>query len=316
MQGKSYSFSCLICGNKDKYTPVQETILGDQKGEMIAVECGECAHTQLFPPQYDVAFYESDGQVNNVVKHYGTPQKTLFDHSFIEARRRRERFGDRGIRLSENMKLLDIGGGYGFFGGEMARSFPNAEITVLEPSQTRTEIGAVQMAENGIRPPQFQVGVLDQDFADRNRGVFDIVTMWHVLEHVPDPVGLLNLAMQIVKPDGALCVEVPNLHDDTIMLSEAFRNRSFMEEHVSYFSPATLRSTALRADRDAAVELYGYQRYGIFNYFHWIHFNKPQGASPDLFEGQDRFWLEAHWRTEKEHRLTSDALFMVMRHPA
>lgn len=60
------------------------------------------------------------------------------------------------------------------------------------------------------------------------------------------------------------------------------------------------------------VFIRGYQRYGIFNYFHWIHFKKPQGANPDLFEGQDRWWLEASWRASREESMTSDALFMSL----
>jgi 2-polyprenyl-3-methyl-5-hydroxy-6-metoxy-1,4-benzoquinol methylase len=280
---------------------------------MIAVICKSCGHTQLYPQEYDVAFYEEDGQVNNVVKHYGTPQKTVFDHSFVEAKRRRLRFGDKGVKLSEEMRLLDIGGGYGFFGGEMTRAYPQAEITVLEPSRIRTEIGAAQMVENGMVPPCFEVGILDQPYADAYAGHFDVVTLWHVLEHVLDPVELIRLTLQIVKPTGSVCIEVPNLCDDTISLSPAFRDRSFMQEHISYFTPATLVDVAKRADPQATGEVHGYQRYGIFNWFHWIHFNKPQGASPDLFQGEDRFWLEAHWRAEKERSLTSDALFMVLR---
>lgn len=307
------TFNCVICGNTNAGKTIHDKVFGDDRGEMTAVECGSCSHIQLHPPEYDVAFYEADGQVNNVVKHYGTPQQTVFDHSFVEARRRRLRFAERGVATPDKMRLLDIGGGYGFFGGEMARAFPDADITVLEPSQQRTEIGAAQMAENGIAAPRFEVGILDQAFADRHRETFDVVTMWHVLEHVPDPVGLLALAMQIIKPDGALCIEVPNVNDDTITLSEAFKARSFMQEHISYFMPETLDGTARRAAPNASVKVMGYQRYGIFNYFHWIHFNKPQGASPDLFEGDDRFWLEKHWRAEKERTLTSDALFMVMR---
>ena len=56
----------------------------------------------------------------------------------------------------------------------------------------------------------------------------------------------------------------------------------------------------------------GYQRYGIFNYFHWIQFNAPQGAKPDLFE-RDRWWLETTWRTAREAARTSDALLLIVR---
>jgi len=310
---QSVAFRCLICHGAGPYESVQRSIFGDTHGKMIAVKCEACSHTQLFPPEYDVSFYGTDGQINNVIKNYGTLQKTVFDHSFVEAKRRRLRFDDKGIKMTEKMCLLDIGGGYGFFGGEMARAYPQAEITVLEPSQVRTETGMAQMIENGMIPPCFKVGILDQSYVNAHLDRFDVVTLWHVLEHVPDPVQLIRLTLQIIKPTGTVCIEVPNLCDDTISLSSAFRDRSFMQEHVSYFTPATLVDAAKRANPKIDAEIHGYQRYGMFNWFHWIYFNRPQGAEPDIFRGEDRSWLETYWRTEKEHRLTSDALFMILR---
>jgi hypothetical protein len=86
-----------------------------------------------------------------------------------------------------------------------------------------------------------------------------------------------------------------------------------MVEHISYFSPHLLRVVAGRTAPGAQVSVFGYQRYGIFNYIHWIRHNAPQGADPDLFEGTDRMWIEGTWRHAREATLTSDALFMTVR---
>lgn len=85
-----------------------------------------------------------------------------------------------------------------------------------------------------------------------------------------------------------------------------------MIEHISYFSRHTLETVAMMASPEARVEISGYQRYGILNYFHWISFNSPQGANPDLFDGQDRWWLESSWRAARVAAMTSDALFMTI----
>jgi len=124
----------------------------------------------------------------------------------------------------------------------------------------------------------------------------------------------MGMLCKLVKPDGGMvCVEVPNSEDELKDLSEAFRNRWFMVEHVSYFSPHTLRLAAREKTDFSSVEVHGYQRYGIFNYMNWIDKNSPQGADPDLFSGNDRWWLEKSWRACREASLTSDALFMVCR---
>ncbi|MFA5593565.1 MAG: class I SAM-dependent methyltransferase [Micavibrio sp.] len=318
------NINCVLCNAEGPASPVAHQVKGDPHGKLRVVACANCGHTQLNPPQYDLEFYDEDGQVENVKKFYGTPSEVIYRHAFIEARRRTERFVTSGPPLDGDMadgarkKILDVGGGYGFFGAHVVQQHPCADVVVLEPSARRLEMGREKMHENGVLPDvgaerlDLRIGLLDDDFARAHAGRFDLVTLWHVLEHVPDPVGLLRLASQVVKPGGTVCVEVPNLNDDLMRRSPAFRDRWFMVEHISYFSPAILAMAAKRALPGAEVEVYGYQRYGLFNYMHWISFNAPQGANPDMFEGKDRWWLEASWRATREQTLCSDAIYMTM----
>jgi 2-polyprenyl-3-methyl-5-hydroxy-6-metoxy-1,4-benzoquinol methylase len=311
-------FDCVLCHSESPPLHVTDSISGDRAQRLRAVQCLACGHVQLSPPEYDLGFYEEDGQVSAVVSSYGTPMEKVFEHSWIEARRRVKRFADRGIDLSAFgtvPRVLDVGGGYGFFAAEFKRQLPCADVTVLEPSAMRIELGREQLRRDADLAimPDFRVGLLDQAFVEANRHAFDLVTMWHVLEHVPDPVGLMKLAMAVLRPKaGRFCIEVPNLNAELMALSPAFRKRHFMMEHISYFNEVTLEATARRAVPEAEVKVFGYQRYGIFNAAHWIEFNKPQGANPDLFPGCDRWWLEATWRRAKEETRTSDALFMIV----
>lgn len=311
-------FECVLCKSSGNALRIASAVKGDPSGTLSAVRCPTCGHVQLYPPEYDLSFYEQDGQVANVVSGYGTAMEKLFEHSWIEARRRVDRFAKHGIDVlarGADLRLLDVGGGYGLFAAEMLRRVPGAQVTVLEPSTTRIEIGRAQIAANGDPSimPFFEPVLLDERYVEAHAGTFDLVTMWHVLEHLPDPIGLLRLAMRLLRPGtGKLCVEVPNFADDLMDLSPAYRARHFMAEHVSYFSPTALEATARWADPDAIVAVHGYQRYGIYNYFHWAHFNSPQGANPDMFPGADRWWLETAWRAAKESTRTSDALFMTI----
>jgi 2-polyprenyl-3-methyl-5-hydroxy-6-metoxy-1,4-benzoquinol methylase len=313
------SFRCILCASEDGPRIVQRAIKGDDSGEMKAVECTGCGHVQLLPTAYDLRLYQEDGQTGFVLGRYGTPMETLFDHSVIEARRRVARFAGHGepLRRADGrpLRLLDVGGGYGFFGSVMAAAHPNAEISILEPSEERARIGCSHLSERrdpAFPSPAFEIGLLDDDYVRRRRASVDIVTLWHVLEHVDDPIDLMQRAAMLLRPGGSLWIEVPNLDDELMRLSPAYRERSFMREHLSYFSAAALERIAHRLFPGAAVEVSGYQRYGIFNYFHWIHFNAPQGAAPDLWE-RDRWWLETSWRTAREAARTSDALLLVVR---
>jgi 2-polyprenyl-3-methyl-5-hydroxy-6-metoxy-1,4-benzoquinol methylase len=310
---------CVICDAVEPtFDVVSDYVKGDPSGVLTTVRCPSCSHVQLHPPIYDLSLYERDGQVASVIAGYGTPISKLLEHSWVEARRRADRFGEHGHDLAaigSDLNLLDVGGGYGLFGSEVLRRNPAARVTVMEPSTMRVEIGRTEIARSDApwAMPVFEVALLDDEFAKVHEGSFDVVTMWHVVEHVPSPVSLLRLALRLLRPGtGRLCIEVPNFADDLLGLSPAYLQRHFMAEHISYFTPATLEAVARRAAPRADVTLYGHQRYGIYNYFHWAHFNEPQGASPDMFPGKDRWWLETEWRTTKENALTSDALYMVV----
>jgi SAM-dependent methyltransferase len=67
---------------------------------------------------------------------------------------------------------------------------------------------------------------------------FDLISMAHVLEHLPDPVGYLaNLRETLLAPGGALLLEVPNL----------YAHDSFETAHLLSFSPRTLAATVEQA---------------------------------------------------------------------
>lgn len=313
-------FRCLLCGSTDRPHCVQEAITGDASGILRAVQCLTCAHVQLSPPSYDLGLYEQDGQIGFVTSHYGTPIETLFAHSAIEAKRRVARFAEQGEPIrstgTAQARMLDIGGGYGFFGSAMTALRPDVETVVLEPSAARADTGRRYFEERGdpaFPVPRFEVGLLDPAFVERHREQFDIVTLWHVLEHVEDPLALMTDAGALLRPgSGSLWIEVPNAEDELLHLSPAYRRRSFMREHLSYFSAATLERMARRLFPGAEIAVTGYQRYGLFNYTHWIEHNAPQGAKPDLWE-RDRWWLEANWRSAREAARTSDALLLIIR---
>jgi len=81
---------------------------------------------------------------------------------------------------------------------------------------------------------------------------FDLVSMLHVLEHLPDPVDYLrNLRENVLTPDGWLLLEVPNLyiHD------------CFEVAHLISFSPHTLRQTVKQAGfRLIVLKAHGHPR--------------------------------------------------------
>lgn len=97
-----------------------------------------------------------------------------------------------------------------------------------------------------------RVGTIDE--VDLGSGGFDAVVASHVLEHVLDPVGFLGSLAGKVRPGGALLVEVPNWSHRTRRHTGPDWDQLCPGEHVSHFTPKTLRATMRRAGLRASVE--------------------------------------------------------------
>ncbi len=71
-------------------------------------------------------------------------------------------------------------------------------------------------------------------------GMFDVVTLWHSLEHVPHPADVIAQATRVLRPGGHLIVEVPNFAS---LQARIGRGRWFhldAPRHLTHFTPETL----------------------------------------------------------------------------
>jgi len=82
-------------------------------------------------------------------------------------------------------------------------------------------------------------GVLEVDIAN---GSFDAISLFHVLEHQPDPLAVLRRLQNRLLPGGCLILEVPNL--DSVHQHPAAR---FHQAHVVGFTVESLRFAASKA---------------------------------------------------------------------
>jgi len=97
---------------------------------------------------------------------------------------------------SQKGKLLDIGAGTGDF--LVVAKKDGWQITGIEPGEKPRNIA-------------IQKGVsFANDLAELEDNSFDAITMWHVLEHVPDLEFQIKELKRLIKPNGTIVIAVPN----------------------------------------------------------------------------------------------------------
>jgi 2-polyprenyl-3-methyl-5-hydroxy-6-metoxy-1,4-benzoquinol methylase len=124
--------------------------------------------------------------------------------------------------LPDGGDFLDVGTGAGVFLKAVHKRF-GARANLYAHDVT----AAAHAALSAALPIR---GFFAGDLADVDRR-FDVVSMVHVLEHVPSPLEVLRQVGRLLKDDGVLLVQVPNLEEtafDTVIF-----------DHVFHFSPAT-----------------------------------------------------------------------------
>lgn len=168
-------------------------------------------------------------------KNYLANLKSVRD-SLMKICRKRLRFVER---YKKGGRLLDVGAGNGYF-LELARS-AGWEIYGTESSQY-----CMDYCNKNFGIALFNCQPEHTPFGDR---YFDIVTMWHVIEHLRDPIGSLIEVWRILKDDGLLFLLTPNVKF-LLNYIKGLKSMSDIEvsEHLYHFSKKTLVILLEKAD--------------------------------------------------------------------
>jgi 2-polyprenyl-3-methyl-5-hydroxy-6-metoxy-1,4-benzoquinol methylase len=93
------------------------------------------------------------------------------------------------------------------------------------------------------------------------QGRFDLITMWHVLEHVDDPLATLRWLRQMLAPHGILMLEIPNGDSLAARLFGRHWIAYDLPRHLSHFTPTTARRMLRAADMEVVHQGYSWKQY-------------------------------------------------------
>jgi SAM-dependent methyltransferase len=220
--------ACPICSSSEATTLLRF----DQFGFPIGtVECQQCGFVYTNPrpsETYMKAFYETHFWFFFQGRHE-------INERFLRRQRTREWAALRLARcapyLSEAKSILDVGCGAGLFLDQVRRRFPNSAQAGIEPDPKMARCCREKLALDVYEG-------FFQDYPSNRR--FDVITLFHVIEHLFDFTSLFKFIREHLTPGGVVIAEAPNVDGEwkTIYMIQL--------SHLHIFSPRTISELFLR----------------------------------------------------------------------
>lgn len=224
---------CPCCGALD--SRVVSTVDGKTGGDLLTLSCDKCGLGRIDP--MPSAKQLADWYANEYRQAYKEAVQPALRHVLRAGRNAINRwrwFSDNSPKNywdspgAEKMSL-DIGASSGEF--VMLMKTMGFQASGIEP-----HIGYSTYA-NEVLGLSVKHGVLQERLGNEKSGSLDLVTMFHVLEHLTDPVASLQQISGLMKGSGLLYIEVPNA---TRPCSPRYM---FFRAHTLYFTGPSLRQT-------------------------------------------------------------------------
>ena len=231
LETKQYC-TCPVCNNDALNLSLHCTDYSLTQEHFEIIECPNCTLRLTFPiptidkiaPYYNFTDYISHTDINegwmnklyHKIRKRTLAQKTNWIQSLFT--------GFKG-------NILEIGAGTGAFANAMNNKGWN--VTALEPDEN-TRKRAKDIYKINLLPIESLYNLPDNSF--------DVITLWHVLEHVHDLNGYFNAFHKLLKPNGRLIIAVPNYTSLDAKFYKSIWAAYDVPRHLYHFSPKSMGS--------------------------------------------------------------------------
>lgn len=184
--------------------------------------CGECGFGQITNGEHTPDYWaRTDDVEHEVGERYWTARLAVYRRALAEV----ERETGPG-------RLIDLGGGVGYFAGwALGRGWDAYSVDVSEHAAAAAAI-RVGAPRSLLAAPESMDGTCD------------VVTLWCVVAHVPDPRAVLADAVRLLKPGGRLLMTTPNFLFQShyaALTKRLGRPLDFVaSDHMLHFTPASI----------------------------------------------------------------------------
>lgn len=189
-------------------------------GEIAFGSCPACGYARLLERGHGDRYWEGRTGAHDFGAVWGETKRHLFTNAL-----------ERLERATPGRTLCDVGGGVGYF-AELARARGWTAHVVEISAEARV------MAESKLGAERVH------DRVSQLAEPVDVMTMWCVIAHVDDPVGLLTETASRLRPGGWVFLSTPNWHFQRLAgraLARVGRPIGFArQDHIGHFTRRSL----------------------------------------------------------------------------
>jgi SAM-dependent methyltransferase len=216
---------CVVCGHRGP-SPIYDVVAVEESSDRRTFQISQCAHCELVGVQPRLTAEEIVGYYSEA--YYAKDKLRL--KSILEDDLPGLRRADRLKKWCKGGAVLDVGCGSGKF------------LSTLDSDRWR-KVG-IELSDTAANLARQQYGIEvfvgDLQEAHYPDHSFDLITLWHVFEHLPDPMPTLRELRRILKDDGILLVAVPNFGSLERRLAQGHWYHLDVPRHYFHYTPKTL----------------------------------------------------------------------------
>jgi SAM-dependent methyltransferase len=237
--------TCLLCGSEHQHPFAVVDSFGFP---LKYVQCDRCG--LVFQSQEDSQAVDPEFYAATYRRIYQSSEGPTAKDLWVQDQRARHLIAVlRSEGAGQVRRALDIGAS----AGVLLQAFQEAygcEVTGVEPGDAYRAFAAKQGLVMFASLPEL---------AERRPERFDLVSLSHVLEHLPEPLATLQTVRRdLLTPDGVLLLEVPNF----------YAHDSYELAHLACYTPHTLREVVRQAGFDTVrMVRHGVPRSAMLNLY-------------------------------------------------
>lgn len=258
---------CVLCENTD-FKIVSNMVRYDIPRKVV--QCTNCSLISLENPTDDVMDYSGPEyrSLYGPILGKKVSEKEMFD---IQIQFQQERFERIKSSLNHSSKVLEVGCSTGHF-LHTIKEHVN-EVVGIELDQSHAKF-----ARENCNLNVYNQSINETPIAEK---YFDVIFMFQVFEHIPNPIEFLSEYKKYLKPNGRIYIEVPNVNDALLSVYNisSYQKFYFRLPHVYYYSELTLQKMLEKAGFKGTTKTI--QEYTVFNHVHWLLTGNPQDTHID-----------------------------------